>query len=229
MVLINIDRLSDSELKYIAQQEEIDNWQNLSREELIEAIEEIYDADRTVSDINAAKYVNSISDAGSDVLQFPGVRPLPQSFSESFIHMVQRDSCWALAFWNIGENLRNRIESLNAQLVIKTCALSNKDKIEESYEIEVGMHDTEWTVEMPWRYKNYKLQLIARTVTRDEIICESGTVYCAGCYVADHPELLKKEDSFKLLISPLIAKDGSVLANRDVALITETYRKETLK
>ncbi|MCF0238745.1 MAG: DUF4912 domain-containing protein, partial [Sphaerochaetaceae bacterium] len=43
MVLINIDTLSDSELRYIAQQENLEDWETLSRENLIEELTEIYE------------------------------------------------------------------------------------------------------------------------------------------------------------------------------------------
>ena len=48
MILINIESLSDNELRNIAQQEDLADWENLSREDLIEGLEELYGEDRLI-------------------------------------------------------------------------------------------------------------------------------------------------------------------------------------
>ncbi len=57
MVLINLETLTDSELQSIARQEEIDDWEDLDGEELIEESESIYEdeGDRDVSGTLTAK------------------------------------------------------------------------------------------------------------------------------------------------------------------------------
>ena len=71
MVLINIETLTDSELKSIACQEDIEDWESLSREELIDELESIYE-DNDDSDFSGTlrqKYVSSLIPGKSDYSQ----------------------------------------------------------------------------------------------------------------------------------------------------------------
>ena len=43
MVLINIESLSDNELRIIAKQEELEDWDYLNRHELIYELQDLYD------------------------------------------------------------------------------------------------------------------------------------------------------------------------------------------
>lgn len=43
MVLINLDLLSDAELRYIARQEGFSDWETLDREDLTEQLQEKYE------------------------------------------------------------------------------------------------------------------------------------------------------------------------------------------
>ncbi len=69
MILINIDSLSTTELQYIAQQECLEDWQTLDREELIDALEEAFgEQDDEVSSaqkggkIHRNRFCNSLTD-----------------------------------------------------------------------------------------------------------------------------------------------------------------------
>ena len=52
MVLINIGSLSENELRNIASQEDLEDWETLSRDELIDALEDLYDEDENSSSMH---------------------------------------------------------------------------------------------------------------------------------------------------------------------------------
>lgn len=227
MVLINIDQLSDSELKYIAQQEDLENWDSLSREELIEALEELYDDDSTVlSAIDTKKkFVKSLTDVNSDVLSLPGVEPLPKSFNENEIHFIISDPSWAYVFWGFDTITRKRIEETNASIIIKVTVLKDDIHPMESYEIEVGKDDDNWNIELPWPGRVYKMSLIVRTDSDDEIAFSEYETTPVR-WIDNNYSVLKDRNQFELLASSLISKDGSCVPCRDVIKILNNIREK---
>ena len=116
MVLINIESLSDNELRIIAQQEELEDWDSLSRQELIDELQDLYDEDneRTLdSDAGSSrrKFVNTLTDVQLDnVLSLPGVEALPDQYNETCIHLIMKDFNWAYVFWSLSAQQLKELE-----------------------------------------------------------------------------------------------------------------------
>ncbi len=223
MFLMNIDQLSDAELRYIAKQEKLDNWDSMEREDLIETLEEIYDDDSVPAVDKNKKYVKALTDLNSDVLQLPGVEPLPKSFNDNEIHFILTDSSWAYVFWGFDVITKNRIEATKAETVIKVTVLDNENQLQKSYEIVVGNNDDNWNIELPWAGRTYKMTLIIRTSDGDEEIAYSNCETTPVHWTDSAPESLTDSGEYELLVSSLIAKDGTVVDCRDVARIINQY------
>ena len=225
MVLINIDQLSDAELKYIAKQENLEDWDSLSREDLIEELEELYDDDSTsFSAIDTKKkFVKSLTDVNSDVLSLPGVEPLPKSFNDNEIHFIMSDPSWAYVFWGFDTVTKNRIEEENANIIIRVTVLKDETHPQESYEIEVGRNDDNWNIELPWPGRIYKMTLIVRTSEGDDEVAFSEYEETPVHWMDDNSSILSDPNQFEVLASSLISKDGNCVMCRDVFKVLRTY------
>lgn len=217
MVLINIDALSDSEIRYIAQQEDLEDWESLSREELIEELEELYGDDIHDKENYDPKFVKTIVSTSSDVLDLPGISPIPTTFSTSDIHFIAVDYDWAYAFWNIASQRQKELEDQNAKLSLRVNA-KNSEK-EETYDFQVSLSDTNWTIELPWEGMNYSISLIANINGNEEVICTGNTIYREKPYLSQHKEVLSNPDRYKVLVSSMVSKEGSLIDSSAVARI----------
>lgn len=207
MVLLNIETLSDSEIRYIAQQEDIEDWDSLSREDLIEILQDIYadvDADTDVTRSRDHKYFNTLASAQSDVSSLPGVSPVTDKYNETYINVIGRDSNWVYAFWEVAENKKKEMAEEKASLVV--CVKSDS----EYFEIAVSLEDNNWNVELPWDGKKYVFKLISRTSAGDEVLCSSAPYQIPVCYYKNHTSELKKASVFKLLVPSMTSVDGQI-------------------
>lgn len=104
MVLVDIDTLSEAELRDIAQRLDVEDWDSLSREDLIEAIEDNYDDEDVPERISGAssgghKYVKVLSKMEHEGgFGAPGVEDLPETYNETSIYLILKDANWAYVF-----------------------------------------------------------------------------------------------------------------------------------
>lgn len=217
MVLINIENLSDTELGYIAKQEQIDDWEKLDREELIYAIRDIYDEENKINPAGSDcyKFIKGITDINSDFLQLPGVDPLPEAYNETSVHLVLRDYNWAFAFWSISINTTKKLEESGSALKLRLESSS------DSYEIEISLTDSTWNIELPWKEETYRLLLISTTDGKDSVIAKSNEIKLSSIYLSNHSEELKNESAYKVLVQPMISKEGAVINNKQVKEILQ--------
>ena len=99
MVLIKLEKLSESELRSIAEQESIESWQTLSRDSLIEALTEKYEDENgdyaleDRSENHNLKYLTGLTDykdISDSVEGLPGVEELPLTYPETSIHLLYK-------------------------------------------------------------------------------------------------------------------------------------------
>ena len=123
MVLINIESLSDNELRIIAQQEELEDWDSLTRQELIDELQDLYDEDidRTNDIVSSSrKFVNTLTDVQTDnVLSLPGVEALPDQYNETSIHLIMKDFNWAYVFWSLSVQQMKELEESGCNLILR--------------------------------------------------------------------------------------------------------------
>lgn len=228
MVLINIDTLSDAELRYIAQQEELEDWETSSREDLIEELESLYDESEDVhanqSGSSNRKFIQTLTDVDSDnVLKLPGVDNLPDHYNETAMHLILRDFNWAYAFWSLSSQTLSELEELGASLVIRTKRFDGEGDECSSYDIDVNPSDSNWTIELPHLGYTYQAFLFAHHSGKETEICHSNTISTTESFLSKHPEELQKESTFRKLFPSLITKGGEVFGNRQVKELVALY------
>ena len=182
MVLINIESLSDNELRIIAQQEELEDWASLSRQELIDELQDLYDEDneRTLdSDAGSSrrKFVNTLTDVQSDnVLSLPGVEALPEQYNETCIHLIMKDFNWAYVFWSLSAQQLKELEDSGCNLILRNTRLNDEGEEEAVYDIDVSLNDNSWTVELPYVGYTYMVSLVASCGEKETVICRSTSL-----------------------------------------------------
>jgi len=228
MLLINIESLSDNELRYIAQQEELEDWDSLSREELIDELQDLYDEDDavlpdTLSGSSRRKFVNTLTDIQSDnVLSLPGVEPLPESYNETSIHLVMKDMDWAYVFWSLSTQLRSELEESGEDLVLRNIRLDANGEQVAEYDISVSLSDDNWTIELPHPGYSYQVLLLSVRGGKERVICRSTVLSTTKSWLSSHPAELHDDVTFRVQFSSLILKGGSVIGIRQIeSLIKE--------
>ena len=231
MVLVDIDALSDEELKRIAQQRDVEDWESLSREDLIECIEDTFDeeASERISDASAtghryAKLLTKPEYEGS--FGFPGVGELPDSYNETSIYLLPKDANWAYAFWNISPNTSSQLETKGSQLTLRVVTMGENGTQEDSFDIGISKGDIDWSVELPWAGRDYKAVLVAHTGKEEEVLAQSNVVSVPKIWLSEHVEALADPARFNVLISSLVTKDGSIINNRQVRDILKNLGEE---
>ena len=228
MVLINIDTLSDSELRCIAQQEGVEDWEDLSREDLIDSIEEIYEDENRFEPNHPSytghRYVKTLVNVDRQgSFGLPGVEELPTAYNETCIHAIAKDANWAYVFWSLSPQDQALMEESGCTLSLRTIVLAKDDCPEASFDIDVLGSDMEWSLELPWSGRQYKAVLVKKDPSNghESILAESSIVSVEECWLSKNPEALKNLDRFNVLVTPLVTKGGELINNRQVHEILE--------
>lgn len=227
MVLVDIDNLSEAELREIAQQLDVEDWEDLSREDLIEAIEDNYD------DLDVPERITGTSSGGHRYIKilskgeheggfgFPGVEDLPASYNETSIYFLLKDANWAYAFWNISPNTLEEVEQKNANLLVRI-EVFGKNKVKEgSFDIGITKEDDDWNVELPWTGKEYRAVLVAQYGEEEDVLAQSCAIGVQKSWLEKHLDVLEDPARFNVLFSSLVTKEGSVIKNRQVRDLLE--------
>lgn len=227
MILINIDSLSDNELRNIAQQEDLEDWESLTREELIEGLQDLYGEDEEggfdeASGNSTKKYLNTLTDVQSDnVLSLPGVERLPESYNDTSIHMILKDSDWAYVFWSLSPQQISELEEGGSRLILRNTRLTQDGEPVAEYDIDVTSEDTSWTVELPYHGFRYRVSLVSVSGDSETVICTSHELETSEGWFCSHPEELEDEKTFRKIFSSVIMKGGAVIPNRQILSLVE--------
>ncbi|AEC01886.1 DUF4912 domain-containing protein [Parasphaerochaeta coccoides] len=232
MVLINIEALSTTELQYIAQQEGMNDWDSLERQNLIEALEELYETENgeLSTDYNAReritrrRYINTLTDFRGNsehVSNLPGVVALPSAYAATSIHVMLREPGWAHAYWNISPLVLEKLgDQSSTQLVfhlnVEIVDPSDRHKI-ESFDIEIGSEDREWNINIPNPRSWYMVRLMCRTSEGDKELCRSQVVTLVSPWWWEQDRTFIDPRTFTLNICPLITKGGTLIDNRTIS------------
>ena len=108
MVLIKIESLSRKELEHIALQEGVAQAPEMSRDELIDVLKDIYDDESGDDEQGEAniqrRFVTWLTDYrgdGSELTSLPGVEELPESYNETSIHVMMKNPTWLYCYWSL--------------------------------------------------------------------------------------------------------------------------------
>lgn len=226
MLLLNIETLSDSELKYMAEQEQIEDWEEMTREELIESLEDVFgdSSDDSSPIFGNNKFVRGLTDVPPGSLSFPGVSPLPETYKETSIYAVAKDANWAYAMWNIAPLQKEELLASGFRLALRVSSGN------QSYDIDVDYEDTVWNFELPWPGKTYTISLLSISSDADpveEVLCSAENVCSPSFYFMNHIKELKDSNTFKLVFDSLFTKEGKIIKNEIVSsLFSEVLNKQ---
>lgn len=227
-MILNIDALSLTELRYIAVKHSLDDAEMLDREELIEVLTDYYEENGNRLTNDSYLYSPSVQQRFMSSLveheiegnldTLPGVQQLPEIYSETKIHLLFKDPYWAHAYWNVCPNdlhkLEQNVENYSLYLKVLLHGSSDGSLEEDSFEIEVDKEDTSWNVNLPERGRTYSVSLNYRDNNGvGGLLCHSKSVKTPRCYWVDNiDELKNEEDIFNLLFSSLVTKGGVMVA-----------------
>ena len=239
MILINIDSLSTSELRNIAQQEAIEEYADMEREDLIQALVEKYEEedDNYVpeghSEAPNLRYMAGLTDyrAISDsVVELPGVEGLPAFYPETSIHLLYKNANWGYAFWTITENKKEMLLEKGAKTALFV-SIRDENGEREQYDIPISLDDTEWNI----GYTSYGVDSVIALVAdypngEREVLAKSNTIHLPKSFWINHQsEMKENDDLFKIYLSIITTKEGAIINNPLVSDILNAYAKEDIR
>lgn len=237
MVPVNLESFSTSELRNYAEQEKIEDFEEMDRDELIMSLTEKAEEERanSESDEDIARTVNvknvsSLSDSTdhSDLIGgLPGTEGLPESYHDTFIHFLFKNADWGYVFWSISSIKMEEIESKGASVVL-VVTMTDRSGNKENYDILIGEDDTTWNIGFSRDAESCFVSLYIETPDgKRDLLCQSNSLSLPSSYWLDHQDEMKKNDSlFKVYLSALTTKTGELINNRTVQSINNLYREE---
>lgn len=229
MILVNIESLSLSELRSIAEQEGIENSGTLPREELISLLEEKYEEedDQTAESDANMRYMAGLTDyRGVSIGDIPGVEELPESYPDTEIHLVKKNSSWMYAFWSISQTDSDRIQDAKGSLVLSV-SIENDGK-REDYDIPLSFTDSEWNVGTVYGDGWCRVALTEIRESGERVaLAVSEPQRLTDAYWLRHADEMRYSDSlYRLYLMLLSTKEGELADNPAVREIIELFRKE---
>ncbi|MFA6844194.1 MAG: DUF4912 domain-containing protein [Sphaerochaetaceae bacterium] len=227
MILIDIDSLSDTELRYIAQQEGFEDWETIDREDLIEQLQEKYDdsdidfSSVIASAMNQKRFCTSLTDFtsksnSSDFL--PGVENLPPSYNETSIHLLLRDPQWAYAYWSLSPCTKAQFfegKVQTGEVFLRVNMVDQHDNSRSFFDICVGLDDEQWNINLPQMGCKYDVTLCFKDGQGVMgSLAQSNVVETFHSYWENHyDEIAMDRALFYVHFSSVVTKEGEVANN----------------
>ena len=234
MVLVNLGQLSTDELRNLSEQEKIEGFEDMSREELIQELTDKYEEeyaafgldDDKKSDLNV-KYVSSFTDYkdnSENVVQLPGVEDLPDHYEETSIHLLSKNSDWGFAFWSISTLDQEKIDEKKG-VPLLVVAMTSKRGNKECYDIPISPEDSEWNIGFSYDSASIIVSLcVDYSDGSRDTLAQSKPLEMSSSYWLDHPSQMKENDSlFKVYTSLITTKTGDIINNSIVRDIIAGY------
>ncbi len=240
MILVNLESLSTSELRNLSQQEMIDDFENMDRDELISCLMEKYeeensncDSDENIAKTVNVKNINSLSDNVNHtqfMTELPGTEELPSFYEETSIHFLYKNCDWGYVFWSISSIDMQRITENNGSLILVVTmvnALGNK----ETYDILINDDDRTWNIGFSKDAVECFVSLVVEFEGgKRDLLVQSDCVHLPTFYWLEHTSEMKENDPlFKVYLSLITTKTGEVITNSTVQEIIKKYRAEDCK
>ncbi len=229
MITPNIEALTLSELRYVASKKGLKNAEVMDREDLLEALIEIYEEQASnvsgegvaFSPSTQPRFMNTLVELDSEqvVGPLPGVQPLPEVYAETRIHLLLKDPYWAHAYWSVCPTDLQKLEQTcsSYEFFLRACIQDEHVTSSEvgSFDIDVDKEDTSWNINLPERGRSYIVSLYYRDDKENiGLLCQSGAVCAPKSYYLEQSEKLVDNDNlFTLLFSALVSKGGVMIEN----------------
>ena len=243
MILINIDSLSTTELQHIAEQEGVEAWQGLDREDLIDALEEAFgeqddESFQTIKGkINRNRYCNSLTSYRGNshpVNGLPGTESLPECYHDTSIHLLLRDPQWAYAYWSFSaqvlEDAVDEDGDLTGSFFLRVSQHPIEGNDSSSYDITIEPSDRQWNINLPTMGSSYVVDLCWRDKRGEEqSLSRSNSVEVARPYWQGRAEGLHSDlPSFCIHFSSLVTREGEIIDNAILREVAQEMSGEVL-
>ncbi len=233
MILIKIDSLSTQELRNIAEQEGVEGFDSLDRDDLIVELENIFgDEDDSTprGDVNR-RFLYGITDyrgIDKDVQELPGVEELPETYPNTEIHLLYKNPSWAYCFWSVSPQDLSKLQEKNVSELFLLVVVDS-DKGKEEFEVPVSVEDTDWNIGLPMHGGRCKVSLMVRLDEKALELAHSNTLSLVDSYWLDHPdEITENDELFKVYLSMITTKEGQLAESPLIYEIMNIYEKEDL-
>ena len=238
MILIKMEKLSESELRSIAEQESIDSWQTLTREMLIEALTEKYEEEdddfafEERREDHNLRYLTGLTDyryITDSIEGLPGVEDLPLFYPETSINLLYKNTNWGYAFWSISNLDKEKLEEKKATVVLFV-TITDIDGEKEQYDIPITYDDLDWNIGFSSYGGTCGVALVAEYPNGErEVLAKSNTLQLSNSYWLSHKEEMKDNDVlYKVYMSLLSTKEGTIVNNPIVKEISAAFGKEDM-
>lgn len=208
--------LSLEVLKKIALREGIHNHEDARREELIEAIIEALEEDRSERNHlnNAAmrlehKKYDILMDEEIILLSQDELN-LPESYSDTRIVILLRDPFWVYAYWDINPVELTKLgeEAFYNGLFLRVYEFHGEHPTEENiveiFDIPVDESDGSWYISLNHSGSDYCVELRCRVMQKDRILAMSNRVHSPlGYFARNQEEVLNDPETMMLMLSGL--------------------------
>ncbi len=232
--------LSAEELQCLLRKEGVRHSEDLTKEELIELLEEIQEdkiADRQMSNdimkLKGKKYdiFREQIAAENEGANFE----IPEQYAETQITLLLRDPFWAYAYWDINriELTKMKEQYPQMEILLRVYELSgfggNPKEALSSFEIPIQESDTSWYINLPTPGRCYIVDLICNCSPEEERqvfkLAQSNQVESPGGYWLDHIDELKEHaEDLELFLSGLTDRSGIITDNPLVEIIVNSTR-----
>lgn len=235
MILIKIDSLSTQELRNIAQQEGIDGYESMDREDLVLELQSLFDEDdesgRQRGNVNR-RFLYGITDyreIDKDVTELPGVEELPLEYPYTEIRLLYKNPSWAYCFWSIspqdGSKLQEKVDK-ELYLLVKVDSSRNK----EEFEVPVSFEDRDWNIGIPMHGGTCTVYLMVRLGEDNLELAHSNTLNLVESYwIENGSEIPENDDLFKIYLSMITTKEGVLAESPIISEIVNIYEREDSK
>lgn len=240
MVLINLDALSDSELRCVAKQEHLEGWEKAERIDLIDELREKYEDGEpqgrsTVGGPDVRRFCTSLTDCGSTRSpgdNLPGVEGLPRNYNQTSIHLLMRDPLWVYAYWSIAPQTMNKIfgdDGGVVNLFLRVHMSESATGKRSFFDIGVTRNDREWNINLPEIGYRYKVDLSVRKAGVERVLAESAGIETERCYWEGHwEEIASDSDLFSVQVSSFLSSRGEGSSNMMLRSLSHLIGKGVL-
>ena len=162
---------------------------------------------------------------GVSIGEIPGVEELPDSYPDTEIHLIKKNSSWMYAFWSISQMDSDRIANASGSLFLAVSII--RSGAEELYDIPVSLSDDEWNIGIPYGDGSASVSLVSEIDGEREVLSSSKPVTLIDSYWLNHREEMKESDSlYRLYMSLLTTREGQIVDNPVVQDIAALFREE---
>jgi len=223
MILVDIGNLSFQELKYLAKQEGVEDYDSLSKDDLIDELSDIFDiVDGTIQlnnrlqDTSGQRYVNALSDSATtrEVQDLPGVEELTELYMETSIHFMLSDLSWGFAYWSISPLSKAKLleedETYLSNVFLRVTSTNNETQETTYYDISVDKDDTCWSINLAELGCTYQVSLcVQNNAGLIVALAQSIAISVPIPYWFKHSQELEKNPVlFNSSFSSIITKQG---------------------